>query len=39
MYIIKFSVKEGYITQDQYQKIFVLGDEIGAMLWSVLRKM
>lgn len=36
-YLLHFSLKEGYLTKNQYIKALPLADEIGAMLWSMMR--
>ncbi|MFH1457073.1 MAG: four helix bundle protein [Patescibacteria group bacterium] len=33
-YLLYFSFKEDFLNKDEYEKIFKLGDEIGAMLWK-----
>ena len=38
-YLIDFSLKEGYLSKEKHDKAIVLADEIGAMLWGILRKM
>ncbi|MES2087847.1 MAG: four helix bundle protein [Patescibacteria group bacterium] len=38
LYLIKFSYDENLISKEQYEKYISLGDEIGAMIWSILRK-
>lgn len=35
-YLLYFSFKEGFLNKDEYERIFKLGDEIGAMLWRSL---
>lgn len=37
-YLLDFSLKEGYLAQDIYIKAEKLADDIGAMLWGILRK-
>ncbi len=37
-YLIKFSFKEGYITQEDHGRAIGLAEEIGAMLWGVISK-
>jgi four helix bundle protein len=37
-YLIDFSVKEGFLQEKQATDAIRLGDEIGAMLWGILRK-
>ncbi len=34
MYLLHFSLIEGYLTQEQYNQTAKLADEIGAMLWK-----
>ena len=36
-YLLYFSLKQGYITRDNYIKVLKLSDKIGAMLWSVIK--
>lgn len=38
-YLAHFSLTEGYLSKKSYNKIIKLGDEIGAMLWGVLRQL
>lgn len=37
-YLLQFASDEKYISQDEVKPILELGDEIGAMLWGMLRK-
>lgn len=37
-YLIHFSLKEGYLDQDNYNEAIKLADEIGAMLWSIIKE-
>lgn len=37
-YLLHFSVTEEYLSQDDYQKAIKLAEEIGAMLWGIIRK-
>ena len=37
-YLLYFSYGENYITRDDYEKALQLSEDIGAMLWGVLRK-
>ncbi len=37
-YLLEFSLIEEYINKDEFDKAIKLGDEIGAMLWGVIRK-
>src|SRR5258708_773055 len=32
-YLLKFSAKESYITDEEYKRVEQMGGEIGAMLW------
>lgn len=36
-YLLHFSLTENYITEDDYKEAVQLADEIGAMLWGVLK--
>src|SRR5689334_17079673 len=36
-YLLEFSYKENFIDKESYQKAEKLADEIGAMLWGMLR--
>lgn len=36
-YLLDFSFKEKYLVKDDYKKAKLITDEIGAMLWSVLK--
>ena len=38
-YLVYFSFKQKYITQNNYQELTDIGEEIGAMLWGILRRM
>jgi len=38
-YLLQFSLDEGYISDVEYQKILPLAEEIGAMIWGILRKL
>ena len=38
-YLLDFSHKEGYLSDKEYNQIFSMAEEIGAMLWGILRKM
>ena len=38
-YLIEFTLKEGYISAEDFKSLHVLGNEIGAMLWGILRNM
>lgn len=37
-YLLHFSLIEKYITKENYQKAVKLAEEIGAMLWGIIRK-
>ncbi|TRZ80360.1 four helix bundle protein [bacterium] len=37
-YLIYFSLKENYLNKEDYQKANKLSDEIGAMLWTTMKK-
>ena len=37
-YLLEFSHKENFISKDDYLKAEKLADDIGAMLWGILRK-
>jgi len=36
-YLLNFSLIEGYLSQEEYDKAIALAEEIGAMLWTVLQ--
>jgi len=38
-YLIEFSYKEKYMSLSEYKLLFLLADDIGKMLWGMLRKM
>lgn len=38
-YLLHFSLVEGYLNKQEYEKTIVLTEEIGAMLWSTIRKL
>ena len=38
-YLLFFCAREEYIQKDQYEKLMVLTDEIGAMSWKRIEKM
>lgn len=38
-YLVEFARGENYVTHDQSQAVLTLADEIGAMLWGILRKL
>jgi hypothetical protein len=38
-YLIAFSYKEKYMSLSEYKLLFLLADDIGKMLWGMLRKM
>ena len=39
MYLLEFSFKEKYVLETEYKKAITLANEIGAMVWGVLRKL
>lgn len=38
-YLLDFSHKEKYLPENDYALLFKLAEEIGAMLWGILRKL
>jgi four helix bundle protein len=38
-YLLQFSRNEKYISEEEYEKLFVLAENIGKMLWGMLRNM
>ncbi len=38
-YLLHFSLGERYTSEDNYKKAMQLAEDIGAMLWGVLRKL
>lgn len=38
-YLLEFSLKEGYVLKEDFDELSKLADEIGAMLWGILRKL
>lgn len=38
-YLLRFSFDEKYISKENYEKAEKLSDEIGAMLWGIMRKL
>jgi len=38
-YLLNFSLKEKYLTKTDYLETLRLAEEIGAMLWGVIRKL
>lgn len=38
-YLLYFSLKRGYIKKTEYDKVIVLTDEIGKMLWGTLENL
>lgn len=38
-YLLHFSVVEKYLTKEDYRKPAKLAEEIGAMLWGIMRKL
>jgi len=39
LYLLGFSHRIGYLDKNTYDKLTSVGNEIGAMLWGILRKM
>lgn len=37
-YLLEFSVKEKFISEEDFKNLLNLADDIGAMLWGILRK-
>lgn len=37
-YLLHFSLVEKYLSEDDYEKANVLAENIGAMLWGIIRK-
>ena len=37
-YLLDFSFKEDYLKKEEYELMMKIADDIGAMLWGVLRK-
>ena len=38
-YLLHFSMIEEYLTKEEYKKAIKLSDEIGAMLWGIIKKL
>lgn len=38
-YLLEFSLKEGFINKEEYSVTEKLCDDIGAMLWGIIRKL
>ena len=38
-YLLHFSLVEKYLPKDDYEKAIKLSEDIGAMLWGILRKL
>ncbi len=38
-YLLHFSLVENYLSRTDYEKILKLADDIGAMLWGIIRKL
>jgi four helix bundle protein len=36
-YLLFFSLREGYLTKNEYDKIIIIGEEIGAMLYGIIK--
>ncbi|MFA5746656.1 MAG: four helix bundle protein [Candidatus Paceibacterota bacterium] len=37
-YLLHFSLKENYLSEEDYKKAIASADGIGAMLWGIIRK-
>lgn len=38
-YLVEFSFREGYLEKKSFDTAIILADDIGAMLWGMLRKL
>ncbi|PIR26080.1 MAG: four helix bundle protein [Candidatus Brennerbacteria bacterium CG11_big_fil_rev_8_21_14_0_20_43_10] len=38
-YLLQFSFEEKYMSEEEYKKLFELAEDIGKMLWGMLRNM
>jgi four helix bundle protein len=38
-YLLHFSLVENYLSENDYKLAMKLADEIGAMLWGIIRKL
>ncbi len=38
-YLLHFAFKEDYVSENDYKKALSLSDNIGAMLWGIIRKL
>ncbi len=38
-YLLHFSIIEGYVEREEYEKVAKLAEEIGAMLWGIISNM
>ena len=38
-YLLHFALVEKYISRDEYKKALLLAEEIGAMLWGIIKKL
>jgi four helix bundle protein len=38
-YLLDFSLKEGYLEKEEFDRMNVIAEEIGAMLWSTMEKL
>lgn len=38
-YLLEFSLRRGYLSEEEYEKARTQSDEIGAMLWGVIRNL
>ena len=39
IYLLEFSKEESYLSEKEYGEIIKITDEIGAMLWAIIRKL
>lgn len=38
-YLLQFSLKEGYLKKEEYEKGIKMADEIGAMIWRLMQSL
>lgn len=38
-YLLEFSFQEGFLKKQEFDKLIILAEEIGAMLWGILKNM
>ena len=38
-YLLSFALEEGYILREEYENVLIFVDDIGGMLWGILRRM